>query len=467
MDYHDAQSSRAGSTRPSYTERLANYAAEFRYQQLPRAVQNQARLVALDTLGAMLGASSPEHQAGDMLCRVIAEQGEAPQATIVGRSQKASSINAALANGTFGYYLDVESLHPGAIMHGAAIVLPAALSIAESRGLSGANLAEAVVLGIDVACRVSHAVGPKAMYARGFHPTAVCGTFGAAAAVGNLLRLDPQRQANAFGLAATQAAGLLAWASDPTELSKPLNTGIAARNGVSAALLAEAGFGAPHQILDPTSKYNVYRAWSDTPQAAALVEALHERYAIMELAFKRYACCGFLHPALDGILAILESGRATQDEVEGITLRFARTGTPIIDNNPLKSHRAQFILPIGLLRRRVSVDDLLHYSESDQRFDALCERVRVVPDDELERLYPDRYTSIVELSLRDGRTETERVDWPRGYPQNPLSAEEIEDKFLGLATGIIGHRAAERVVQLVRRLEELDDLEGLMSELAG
>ncbi|MHB8644385.1 MAG: MmgE/PrpD family protein [Thermomicrobiales bacterium] len=450
----------------SYTDQIAHYASTFRYDCLPLPVQAQARAITLDTLGAMLAASSPRYDAGRILGRVVDDQGGTPHATIVGRATKTASINAALINATFGYYCDIESHHPGAIMHGAAIVLPAALAIAESRGLSGADLLGALVLGIDVACRVSYAIGPNALYARGFHPSAICGAFGAAAAAGNLLRLDPERMANAFGLASTQAAGLLAWSSDPTEQSRPFNPGIAARNGVTAALLAEAGFGAPQRIFDPTAKYNVYRAWSDTAAPEMLVDALHTRYFIMELAIKLYSCCAFLHPALDGILALVGSGVVPQ-QVDAITLRFARSGTAIIDNNPLRSHCAQYILPIGLIRQHILIDDILTDRRDDPRIADLSHRVLVVPDDALEQFYPDRYPSIVELHLRGGGTVQERVDWPRGYPQNPVSAEELTEKFLGLAGGTIGQTEAARLAALIGQIETLAPLDELVSLIAG
>ena len=270
-----------------------------------------------------------------------------------------------------------------------------------------------MTLGIDVACRVSYAIDQNALYARAFHPTSVAGAFGAAATVGRLLGLDAARMANAFGLAASQASGLLAWASDHTEQSRPFNPGLAARNGATAALLAEAGMGAPRNIFDPAEKYNVFRAWSAaTPRPEELLARLHERYMVMELAIKLYSCCAFLHPALDGVLALLDEGAVSPDDVRAITLRFSHSGRSMIDQNELKSHRAQYILPIGLYNHKVVLDDIL-FEPRDTRIHALEEQTRVVGDDELEAFYPDRYPSIVELTTRDGRVVSRRVDWPK------------------------------------------------------
>ena len=463
-----AETLRAAQRRPlgEYTAELAQFAAEFSYDRVPGEVRDFARGIVLDTLGAIVAASSGRYGLRGTLGSFVAGSGGTPEAMLVGLGQKSSLVNAALYNGTLGYYCDIEAHHPGAIMHGPAIVVPAALAAAEARGASGRDVLAAVVLGVDVACRVSYAIDPNALYARAFHPTAVCGAFGAAAAVGRIVGLDRQRMANAFGLTANQASGLLAWASDHTEQSRPFNPGLAARNGATAALLAEAGMGAPRHVLDPAEKYNVFRAWSVEPRPEELLDRLYERCFLMELAVKLYACCAFLHPALDGVLALLEEGAVTAEDVTAITLRFSRSGRSMIDQNELKSHRAQYILPIGLYNRKVVLDDIL-FEPRDTRIRALAERTRVVGDDELERFYPDRYPSIVELTTRDGRVAARRVDWPKGYPQNPVSPAELERKFRDLAATATDAGTVDRIVEAVANLEHaprVDDLLALVSK---
>ena len=423
----------------------------------------RARAVLLDTLGVMLAAAPPEHASGRILAEVLA--GGPAESTIVGRSGKTSAISAAFVNAALGYYWDFESLHLGAIMHGPAVALPAALAIAERQGRGGAELLAAFVAGIEVACRASLAIGPRAMYDRGFQPTAVAGVFGAAAAAGQLLGLEPARQANALGLAATQAGGLLAWSSDPSEHSKPLNTGLAARNGVTAALLAAAGFGGPRGVLDLEAEYNVFRAWSAEPRPELLVDSLGKQFALMEISFKLYPCCAFLHSALDAIRALRHQAGVQPDDVESITMRFAGSAVPLIDGTPLKTHCAQVILPKALLRGGLTLADLLD-ERPDPDLAALSARVRVVPDDELERLYPERYATVVELRTAGGRALARRVDVARGHFENPPTAGELEDKFLALAVPVIGETSARRLADLIGRLEELPDLRELTALLA-
>src|SRR3954467_15627682 len=167
----------AAQARPhgAYTAGLARYAAAFSYDRLPAEVRDFTRGIVLDTHGAMIAASSGRYGIRGTLGSFVSRSGGTPEATLLGLGERSSIVNAALYNGTLGYYCDVEAHHPGAILHGPAIVVPAALAVAEARGLGGQDVLAAIVLGIDVACRVSYAIDPNALYARAFHPTAVCG----------------------------------------------------------------------------------------------------------------------------------------------------------------------------------------------------------------------------------------------------------------------------------------------------
>ncbi len=163
---------------------LSEYVSSATLEQMPPATVEQARLILLDTIGAILPASSERYSAGRIVRAYARAVGGVPESTLIGTTERTSCVNAALVNGTLGYYCDIESHHPGAILHAAAITVPTALAVAEREGRSGADLLTAIILGIDVACRVSNAIGPTALYRRGFHPTCVAGGFGAATAAG-------------------------------------------------------------------------------------------------------------------------------------------------------------------------------------------------------------------------------------------------------------------------------------------
>ncbi len=176
----------------SVSSLLAEHLAAFRLREVPPDVITHARPILLDTLGAMLAASATKYSATRILADFARRLGGRPESSLVGQRMKTSCVTAALVNGTLGYYCDIEPHHVGGILHAPAVVVPTSLAIAEKERASGDGFLGAVILGIEVTCRVSYAINPTALYNRGFHPSAICGAFGAAAAAGHLFRLNPR-----------------------------------------------------------------------------------------------------------------------------------------------------------------------------------------------------------------------------------------------------------------------------------
>lgn len=441
---------------------LAHRLAVFHLREVPREVVSHAKLILLDTLGAILAASASRYSATRILVDFARRLGGRPESSLVGQGIKTSCVNAALVNGTLGYYCDVEPHHVGGILHAPAVMVPTSLAVAEKEGLSGARFLEAMILGIEVTCRVSYALNPVALYNRGFHPSAICGAFGAAAAAGHLFRLTVPRFGIALGLAMQQASGLLAWASDPTENSRPFNPGLAARNGTTAAYLARLGFGGPPTPFE--GKYDAFTAFSGERHPDALLADWGRHYYLPEFAYKLYSSCSFTHPGLDGLLDLAREHKLTSADVQEIALRFPISGMHMIDNNELKSHCTQYILPVGLVFGGVTIDDILQDRLKHPEVARLSARTRMVGDPELEKTWPELYASVVEVTLQDGRKFSRRVDHPRGTMENRLTPEEIHAKYLRLATTVTTAAHAERIAALVERIDRLPDV-GALADL--
>jgi 2-methylcitrate dehydratase PrpD len=372
-------------------------------------------------------------------------------------------VNAALVNGTLGYYCDIEPHHVGGILHAPAVMVPTSLAVAEKESGSGKQFLEAMILGIEVTCRVSYALNPVALYNRGFHPSAICGAFGAAAAAGHLFRLNTPKFGIALGLAMQQASGLLAWASDHTENSRPFNPGLAARNGTTAAYLASLGFGGPPTPFE--GKYDAYNAFSGERHPEALLGEWGKRFYVPEFAYKLYSSCSFTHPGLDALLTIARQYKLAPADVQAIVLRFPKSGAHMIDNNELKSHCAQYILPVGVVFGGVTIDDILEDRLRHRDVARLRASTRMVADPELDGGWPETYASIVEVTTSDGRHLSARVNHAKGTMENPLTPEEIQRKYLTLATTVTTAAHAERIAELVRRADRLADMSGLAALL--
>jgi len=447
------------------TRALARFIAGSSANSIPEPVIAMARTVIKDGIGALLAAANPDYSTGRLAAAFARDQGGTPEASIVGHGFKSSASMAALVNGTMGYACDVEPHHPAAILHPIAVMVPVALAMAERTGASGADLIAAVVLGCEVEYRISMALGPAEQYALGFHPSAVCGCFGATAAACHLLGMKEEAVVRALGLAACQASGMMAWESDPTENARPFQMGMAARNGVTAALLAASGFGGPMAVFD--HGHTIFRAFSRDPRPELLTADLGMRYdGIMELAIKPYSCVSFLHPGLDALLGLIHEHAIRPDDIEAITLRFPKDGIHCVDDNPLKSHCAQYILPVAVVNGELKVADIfIDRRLSDPAIAAMCRRVSVVADPELDPLFPEFYASIVDIDLKSGQRHSRRNDIARGYPETPLSETALAEKFARLAGSVASPAGLHRLGVALDGLWEAPNVTALATAL--
>lgn len=434
------------------TWELAEFIATFSASALPNSALQATKTFVLDGSGALLAAANPKYSTGALIAQFALQQGGSPIASVVGHDFKTSVVNAALTNGTMGYACDIEPHHPEGILHPIAVMIPTALAIGEHAGSTGLEFLTAVALGCEVEYRVSIALGPAEQYRLGFHPSAVCGAFGAAAAAAWLLKLDTDSTIRALGLAACQASGMMAWETDPTENARPFQMGMAARNGVTAALLSKSGFGGPISIFD--SGHTVFHAFSRAAQPAKLTEALGSKWeGVLGLAIKPYSCVSFLHPALDALFALLEEEEFEGRDVESLTMRFPRAGVHCVDGNPLKSHCAQYILPVALANRELHVRDIFtDQRESNPLVAELSQRVNVIADDELDKVFPDYYATVLEFKLKDGRTFTRRNDIARGYPEAPMTRAQITEKFWKLVGTVANRQRVESLLGAISGL---------------
>jgi 2-methylcitrate dehydratase PrpD len=476
-----------------HTDRLAEYAAAFRYEQLPPDAIQAAKIIVLDTLGALLLGSLPKYSASRLTGDLAGTLGGVPECTVIGRGFKTSVANAALANGVMGYAADIEG---GGVwrQHAAAVLVPTALTVGEREHAGGRRLIAALARGYDVAARIDRACDPGTPYPHSFHPSAVFGHFGAAAAAGHLLGLDEKQLTNALGLAGINAGGLIAWVNDPTEDSRPYVIGMAAHCGVLAALLAKMGMGGPLGIADD-GKYTIYGAFSGSMRLEEVTRDLGKVYWITRHGgFKRYPCCGDIHSGIDALLKIVTEKDLHPDEIVEIVHRVHPSRAQVIDNNPLKSHCAQYIMAVAAVRRRIDSDTIVtDLRLTDPAVRELSRRTQLVGDPANEELGAG--SAIVEVRTRDGRDFREAVvpahprpesaqaagaalaerageisrttkDGAPGREAQPLTRAELEEKFFELATTRLPRDRAEQLLALVVDLEQLDDTARLMALLA-
>jgi 2-methylcitrate dehydratase PrpD len=441
-----------------YTKEIASYVKGLRYDDIPVEVVQQAKIVTMDTVGVLLAASSPKYVASEAMVKFVRQLEGKEEATVVGSDFKTSCVNAALANGTMANNIELDDSHPKSGAHVAAVIVPSALAMGEREKVDGKTFITSLVIGYDVDVRVVLGLNPSSLYKRGFHPSAVGGCFGSMATAGKILDLDTDILIRGFGLAGSQASGLMAWETDPTQMPKSFQMGLATSNGVRAALLAQNGFSGPSAIFE--GKYGVFGAFSDEYYLEELTDGLGKRFEITLTGLKQYSCCKFLHASLDSFLGITREHDLSPEEISEVTIRIPTLGAPIIDNNELISHNAQYIIAVAAFDGNVTVDHIYEDRRTDSKVANLSKRVKVVGDSELAKVFPGFFSepAVVEVVTKEGRRLIKRTDCPKGDPGNPLTPKEVEKKFKVLATTVTSEENAQIIIEMTNDLENVENI---------
>jgi len=429
-------------------EQLGREAVAIRDGSLPPDVVARALDLLRDHLGVALGGAPEESSV--VLRRGLAALGLHGGATVLGTAERLPAPHAALANGAAAHALEMDDTHQGGSLHLGATVFPAALAAAELVGASGERVLRAAVAGYDVAARLAMALGPAAHYRRGFHLTATCGAFGAAAAAGAVLGLDAAVIAAALGIAGSQAAGSMEFLADGS-WTKRFQTGWAACAGLHAAALAQAGFSGPATILE--GRFGFLHAYSDGATTVPL--GAREGFELMRTSLKPHACCRYMQGPIDAVLALRAAHPIAPDAVERVEVGMLAAGFPIVcepaeaKRRPASVVEAQFSLPFGvavaLARGAASPAEFAPACLRDPTVGALMERVVGVRDPALDAAFPRAWPCWVRITLR-GRPPLEaHIQHPRGDPESFLTPAELERKFRTLASRALPAAALARL----------------------
>jgi 2-methylcitrate dehydratase PrpD len=408
----------------------------------------------LDCAGVALAAAV--EQAGRIILDITRAQGGAPQARVLGSSLRTSAVAAAWANGALAHLLDFDDT---GFSHPTACILPAALAMAEEAGATGGDLVAAVCVGLEVFERMSLSgrQHEPELRRRGFHPTSLYGCSAAAAAAGNIVRLNPNQMAVAIGLAAANAGGLTqhfgTW-------GKGIHAGNAARAGVTSVLLAQQDYVADLEGLE--GDYGFFSAFhgAGNYDLGKVADGLGTHWSIVDpgLTVKRYPCCGGNLRALDAARALLREHDIRFDDVARLEVDVHPDLLHIVRfHKPTQGFRGKFsidyVLAAMLLDGRVDLDSFTDDYCNAPRMRASLEKVRVNAHAEWPADAASRRRSPVTITMNDGRRFTKTVDKVRGSPGNPMTRDELVDKYRGCASRVL---KGERLEQSIAVLENLD-----------
>jgi len=445
------------------TGRLARYMVEARDRSLPPHVVREAKHRIVDTLAAMV--SGAHLKPGEMAIKYARTQGGVPEATVLTTDIRTSAVNAALVNGMFAHADETDDFEPVTKAHPGCAVVPAALAMAEREGRSGTELLTAVTLGYDVCCRFLLALG--ADHVRATHRSAegVSATLGAAAAAASLARLDEKAMRYALSYAAQQVSGLWSWVRDAEHVEKAFDfSGMGARNGVTAAIMAQMGFTGVWDVLD--GEHNALEALSTDPHPEEMVAGLGNRYFVTETAIKPFSVGYPIQAPLDAFLKLRREHGLSAGNVERIVVRLPEDGARVVNNRSMPDVNCQHVIALALVSGTVSFSDSHSYERmADPIVRAAKERVQLVADRALMDPAAPR-SGLVEVTLRDGRAVRHFTRHAPGTKENPLDTESVNAKARPLMEPVLGAERTEEVIRRVSALEALDDARKLRPFLA-
>ena len=445
------------------SQELASFAALLQAQMIPQEVFRKAEDLFVDWVGSTLAGKGA--RAVEIVNRYTKHMGPVSgSAEVLIDRTGTSPYFAAMVNAAASHVVEQDDVHNASVFHPATVVFSPALAVAQSIQASGKEFLVACIAGYEVGIRVGEFLGRS--HYKVFHTTGTAGTIAAAAAVGHLLKLTPEQMLHAFGSAGTQAAGLWEFLKDAAD-SKQLHTAHAAGTGLTSAYLAKDGFTGAKKILEGSQ--GMAAGMSTDADVSKLTDRLGERWALVETSFKYHASCRHTHPAADALLQVMNEHQLKAADIEEV-ITFVHQGAidvlgPVVD--PKTVHQSKFsmgtVLALAAQHGYAGLNEFERFFNHPQT-QALCARVTMQLDPEVDSAYPARWIGKVSVKTMDGRLLHGRVDEPKGDPGNTLSRPEIEEKAIRLAL-FSGAATEAEMKSLLPRLWAIADQERVISLL--
>lgn len=412
-----------------------------RGKQIGSEALTAAQTLLLDVLGvAVAGSRTPE---GRSVARVMSATGRTGPIAVPACARRYDLAAAALISGTSAYSIGLTDTHAESITHPGPSIVTTALTVGQHTGATGEQLLRAIVLGCETAVRIGAVVNPSHR-ARGYHPTATCNPFGAAIAAGVLLGLSREALGWALGLAGSMSGGLYEFRREGAMLMA-LHGGLPAAGGVTAAFLAADGFTGPTTVLEGPEGF--FRAFADDIRPEQLIPA-GPSFAVEELSLRPYCACRYAHAAIDAIGQLArEHGSFRPADIGRVTVLTHRTAVEQ-ETEPVSVVGARLSTRFNVALALVHGPRLSEVTQQDLADSAvllMADRIEVAEDPELTAIFPRHWACRVRIEGRDGRTRERRVDSPLGEPDNPMSRDQVLDKFTRLAAPVLGEDQASEL----------------------
>jgi 2-methylcitrate dehydratase PrpD len=448
------------------TEKFAEFCEDIKFDNLPLDVVKRTKLLILDTVGIIIRARHDAESTPSLVSSIEKLEMNNGSCQVFSDKNSYTPSAAALLNGTLAHSLDFDDTHAEASLHSSAPILSAALAAAQMKKSSGQELITACVLGYEIQIRLGLAGGSSAHYKKGFHPSATCGIFGAAAAAGYLIGLNKQQFISAFGIALSQSAGSMQFLTDGA-WTKRSHVGQAAQNGLNCAIMAGEGFKGPSEAFE--GQWGYLHAYASGGNIEKAMHGLGEAYETLNLGVKPYPSCRYSHAAIDGLVELKNELGFSSKNLDDIDIGLSETalniiGYPLQDKqNPKSIVDGQFSMPfcaaVAIEDGGLTWDDYKIHLENKETI-SLCNRIKVSPDKDAEDCCPEFMSAKVKVVV-DGVKYEKFVKIPKGEPDNFMKDSEFISKFKGLTEPFLSSKRINQLTDLMLRMDSVNTVNSI------
>lgn len=459
----------AKETTEKTARKLAEFISNLEYDSIPNEVLEKAKELVLDVF--RLSVAGSQVPWGQLTYEVFRKIEGKEESTALGFGDRLPAIHAAYVNGVTSHGFENDDTHAGAILHPGVVVIPAVLALTEREGLGGKELLKSMIAGYEVMIRVGMAMQPSLLNDRGFHATSVVGHFGAAAGSANLLGLSSDQTVHALAFAAAYASGLVNWLSGG--MVKAIHAGKAAKAGIESSLLAAVGITGPRKIFE--GNYGFCHAYADRFDLDLIIKGLGNEWKTMEVHLKPHATTRNIQSAIEAAAIIASDHEIQPQNVDSVEIRTAPglLTDSEVSVSPVDVIEAQSSFPYAIattlfkggkriLKEFLLFEDLKN-AIGNPEIQSLAQRILVKPDIAFDL---QKFCAEVTIRLKNGNVYKQQVDIMRGCPENPLTKEEVQGRFLAQAGSAIPRERLLKTIDAVDRLEKvmkIEEVTGLLS----
>lgn len=445
---------------------LANFMIRTNFKDIPENVIEKAKICLLDFVFVTIGGQLSDLPAVKIITEYAKEINGIREATIIGDGSLISCEYASMVNSIASEILELSDGDPKIIGHPGQAVIPSALAIGEKERINGSELVTAIVIGYDVMVRIGYAVMPSA-FDRGLSASGCLGNFGAVSAASKILNLNEEEIISGFGLASFASGFRESWTGAGT-MDKDLMVGEATRRGTLAAILAKKGFSGAANILE--GKRGFCYTIANNVDFRETVKELGKAYKIMEQYLKAYPSCRHTHATIDTVLELSRKHNLKSENIKNIKIYLNQHAADIAVNAPTSyvgiRFSQQFAAAIALLEKRATLQEFTEEKAKDPKVRELMEKVEIIVDPILDKAWPEKWTCRVEITMTNGQVLSHHVDYPKGDVRNPMSEEDLREKFESLLMGRLSDRKFNEIVGKIKGIEKIKDIKELMMLLS-